>query len=281
MSVTSEPRAAFGSAMWTATVRTVTPRRGSVKWLFIQAGVIVLAGGVWWVASLLFPAGTMPGPGETLARLGQLALTPAFWTAVGITVLSFLLGLLVCIVVGVPLGLAIGTSTFTTQSTRLVFDFLRTIPPIAVLPLLLLVLGASFQMVLVLVVCGAIWPILIQSIYAARQGETLLAEMAASFRVPRSWYIRHIFFPGALPFVMTGLRVGTTICLLLTITGELLGGAPGIGYEIANAQAFYDNPRMYAYVVVSALLGLLVNGVFWAVQRRVLRWHASIRKDAR
>jgi ABC-type nitrate/sulfonate/bicarbonate transport system permease component len=256
------------------------PASGAV-WFLVQAGVLVLAGAVWWIASLLFPAGTMPSPAETFVRLGQLALTEPFWEAVGITVLTFALGLLVCIVVGVPLGLAIGSSRFATDSTRLVFDFLRTIPPIAILPLLLLVLGAEFGMVLVLVVCGAIWPILIQSIYAARQGEALLREMAASFRVPRGWFIRHIFVPGALPFVMTGLRVGTTICLLLTITGELLGGAPGVGFEIANAQAFYDNPRMYAYVLVSALLGLAVNAAFWAVQRRVLHWHASVRREAK
>ena len=210
-----------------------------------------------------------------------MALTADFWSAVGITIGTFAVALVICIVVGVPVGLAIGASTIATQSTRLLFDFLRTIPPIAILPLLLLVLGAEFEMVLVLAVGGAIWPILIQSIYAARQGESLLAEMAASYRVPRAWFIRHIFVPGAIPFVMTGLRLGTTICLLLTISGELLGAAPGVGYEIANAQAYYDNTRMYAYVVVSALLGLTVNGGFWALQRRLLRWHPSIRGEVR
>ena len=68
---------------------------------------------------------------------------------------------------------------------------------------------------------------------------------------------------------------------MLTISGELLGSAPGVGYEIANAQAFYDNTRMYAYVIVSAVLGLIVNGGFWALQRRLLRWHPSVRGEAR
>ncbi len=250
-------------------------------WILIQVAAFVVAGGVWGVASLLFPATTLPPPTAVLARLGELALTADFWSAVGITIGTFAVALVICIVVGVPVGLAIGASTIATQSTRLLFDFLRTIPPIAILPLLLLVLGAEFEMVLVLAVGGAIWPILIQSIYAARQGESLLAEMAASYRVPRAWFIRHIFVPGAIPFVMTGLRLGTTICLLLTISGELLGAAPGVGYEIANAQAYYDNTRMYAYVVVSALLGLTVNGGFWALQRRLLRWHPSIRGEVR
>jgi ABC-type nitrate/sulfonate/bicarbonate transport system permease component len=195
-------------------------------------------------------------------------------------VATFALGLAICTIVGVPLGLAIGASRIATQSTRLVFDFLRTIPPIAILPLVLLLFGPTAQMVLVVVVLGAIWPILIQSVYAARQGEALLLEMSRSFRVPRMRYVTQIFLPGSLPFVMTGLRVGTTICLLLTITGELLSGAPGIGFEIQNAQNYLNTPAMYAYVLVAAILGLIVNVAFWTVQRRVLRWHASNRKDA-
>lgn len=263
------------------TTAGTSPRPVRLGWILIQVAAFVLAGGVWGVASLLFPASTLPPPTAVFARLGELALTAGFWSAVGITLGTFAVGLVICIVVGVPLGLAIGASTIATQSTRLLFDFLRTIPPIAILPLLLLVLGADFEMVLVLAVGGAIWPILIQSIYAARQGETLLVEMSAAYRIPRAWFIRHVFVPGAIPFVMTGLRLGTTICLLLTISGQLLGAAPGVGYEIANAQAYYDNTRMYAYVIVSALIGLIVNGGFWALQRRLLRWHPSVRGEVR
>ncbi len=255
------------------------PRAGRTRRLVTQLGAVALAFLVWWVASFTLPIGVMPSPVATFVRLGALASVPEFWAAFGTTVATFAAALAFCTVVGIPLGLAIGSSSFATQSTRLVFDFLRTIPPIAILPLVLLTIGANFQMVLTLTILGAIWPILIQSIYAARQGEALLVEMATSYQVPRGWFIRHIFFPGALPFVMTGLRIGTTICLLLTITGELLGGAPGLGFEIADAQAFYDNERMYAYVIVSAALGLLVNAGFYALQRRLLRWHPSVRRE--
>lgn len=244
-----------------------------------QAGIMALAVMVWWYGSVSLPRDNMPSPVETVTVLGQLATTGAFWANVGVTVGTFLLGLAVCAAIGIPLGLAIGASRFATESTRLVFDFLRTIPPIAILPLILLLHGATFQMVFVLVVLGAIWPILIQSVYAARQGEPQLAEMAASYRVPRRWFITHIFFPGALPFIMTGLRVTTTVCLLLTITAQLLGGAPGVGSQIQDALTFADTPRMYAYVLVAALLGLIVNGAFFAIQRYILRWHASTRKE--
>jgi ABC-type nitrate/sulfonate/bicarbonate transport system permease component len=263
-------------------VSIATPRAGRgirPGRLLAQAGVVVGALAVWGVASAVLPSGVMPGPLESFARLGQLATTGTFWNAVGLTVATFAIALVISTLIGVPLGLAIGASSIATQSTRLVFDFLRTIPPIAILPLVLLTIGANFQMVLTLVVLGAVWPILIQSVYAARQGEPLLTEMSRAYQIPRGWFIRHIFLPGALPFVMTGLRIATTICLLLTITGQLLGGAPGIGYEIADAQAYYDNSRTNAYVLVSAVLGLLVNSGFWALQRYLLRWHPSVRRE--
>jgi ABC-type nitrate/sulfonate/bicarbonate transport system permease component len=246
-----------------------------------QIVVLAIAVAIWWFGAHHLPPGSMATPFQTLVKIGQLSVTAEFWTAIGSTMGTFALALLLCTIIGVPLGLAIGWSRIATQSTRLVFDFLRTIPPIALLPLVLLLYGATFQMAFTLVVLAAIWPILIQSVYAARQGEPLLAEMSRSFRVPRRWFITHVFIPGALPFVMTGLRVGMTICLLLTITAELLGGAPGVGQEIGNAQQFVDIPRMYAYVVISAVLGLILNGLFYALQRYVLRWHASNRKEVK
>jgi ABC-type nitrate/sulfonate/bicarbonate transport system permease component len=261
--------------------RSSETRIGNLGWFFIQLGAIVVAGGVWGYASGALPPDALPSPLIVLTRLGELMLTLDFWSAIGVTLATFAAALAVSIMVGVPLGLMIGASSFWTDSTRLLFDFLRTIPPIALLPLLLLVLGANSSMVFALAVAGAVWPILIQSIYAARQGESLLVEMSESFRIPRSWYVRHIFVPGAMPFVMTGIRLGTTICLLLTIAGQLLGSAPGVGDEIGAAQAWYDNPRMYAYVLVAAILGLAVNGGFWALQRYILRWHPSVRGEKR
>ena len=244
-----------------------------------QASVIAICVIAWWVVSNRAAADSVPSPLATLHALVDAVATGAFWVALWETFKTFLIGIFICTLVGVPVGLAVGTSRVATQSTRLCFDFLRTIPPVAILPLVLLLYGPTSTMVLVMVVSGAIWPILIQSVYAAHQTEPQLNDMARAFQIGGRQRITRIFLPGVLPFVLTGLRVGTTICLLLTITGELLGGAPGIGTEIIQAQVNLNNPQMYAYVVVAALLGLFVNAGFWAAQRRVLRWHPSFRGE--
>jgi ABC-type nitrate/sulfonate/bicarbonate transport system permease component len=248
--------------------------------LAAQLAVIGLTVTVWWYVSAVTPTGIVPSPAHTFSELAVLLRTGALWTAVGQTAITWLIGIAVCTAVGIPVGLAIGASRLATDSTRLAIDFVRNIPPVALVPVGLLLWGPNRSMVLLLVFSGTIWPILIQSIYASRQTDPQLRDVARVFHLGRRWWLTHIFLPGVAPFVMTGLRVAATICLLLTLTGELFGGAPGVGTQIQNAQVGNNNPQMYAYVVIAALLGLLVNSLIWAAQWRLLRWHPSFQKRA-
>jgi ABC-type nitrate/sulfonate/bicarbonate transport system permease component len=254
--------------------------RWSPRMLIAQVGVIALALGVWAYASTTASDGSVPSPAHTFATLADLLGTQELWAAVGQTATTWLFGIAACTVVGIPLGLLIGCSRLATQSTRLTIDFVRNIPPVALVPLGLLLWGPTRSMVLLLVISGTIWPIVIQSIYASRQTEPQLRDVARVFHLGKRWRLTHVFLPGVTPFVMTGLRVAATICLLLTITGELFGGAPGVGTQIQHALVGNDYPQMYAYVVVAALLGLAVNSLIWIGQRRLLRWHPSFRQEA-
>lgn len=243
-----------------------------------QLAVVGVAVAVWWFVSAITPLGTVPSPALTVGELVALSGTAALWAAVGETATTWFAGIAVCAVVGVPVGLMVGASRFATDSTRLPIDLLRNIPPIALVPLGLLLWGPTRSMVLLLVISGTIWPIVIQSIYASRQAEPQLRDVARVFRLSGVWWLVRIFLPGVLPFVMTGLRVAATICLLLTVTGELFGGAPGVGTQIQAAQVGSDSAQMYAYVVTAALLGLLVNSLVWCAQQRLLHWHPSFRE---
>jgi ABC-type nitrate/sulfonate/bicarbonate transport system permease component len=239
--------------------------RDRARMLLAQLAVLAAAVAVWWLVSLRVGADSVPTPAQTSRALLTLCGTGAFWTALLDTSVTWAIGITVCSVVGIPLGLFVGSNRFASRSTRFVFDFMRTIPPVALVPLALLVIS------------GAIWPLLIQSVYAAQQQEALLSDVAGSLRLTRRSRFVHIFWPSSLPFVMSGLRVTATICLLLTVSGELLGGAPGIGTQIQLALNAVDTPRMYADVIAAAFLGVAVNVVIGVLRARVLRWHPSMR----
>jgi ABC-type nitrate/sulfonate/bicarbonate transport system permease component len=91
--------------------------------------------------------------------------------------------------------------------------------------------------------------------------------------------LRYVVWPTALPYVMTGIRLAASVALILTITGELIIGNPGLGQQIDLAHSALDAPSMFALVVVTGIIGVIANTITRAAERRVLRWHPSVRGE--
>jgi ABC-type nitrate/sulfonate/bicarbonate transport system permease component len=214
-------------------------------------------------------------------RRRELWGTAVYWNAVATTMTSWGLGLLVSVIVGVPLGLIIGSNAKIEVSVRLIVDFLRTIPSIAFLPLALLMFGVDLRTPVILIFLAAVWPLLIQSTYAASQIDPVLKQVRRSFHLSWWQYIRFQFAPSALPFITTGLRIAATICLLTAIAVELLSGAPGVGSQLQGALIVSQSATLYAYVLTAGVLGILINVLLVWLQRVLIWWHPSVRGDAR
>lgn len=104
-------------------------------------------------------------------------------------------------------------------------------------------------------------------------------DTAASFRFGPWARLRYVVWPTTLPYLMTGLRLGAAVALVLAITGELVIGSPGLGKQIALAQSSGAIPTMYALVAVAGLIGVLINIGARALERRTLAWHPSVRGE--
>jgi len=92
--------------------------------------------------------------------------------------------------------------------------------------------------------------------------------------------IRHLILPTALPYLMTGVRLSAAVALILAITAELVIGSPGLGHEIEVARTSGAVPVVYALIIVVGLFGVAVNVGFRALERRMLAWHPSVRREA-
>ena len=110
--------------------------------------------------------------------------------------------------------------------------------------------------------------------------DPLAMDTAHSYRLGRWARVRHVLWPTTLPYAVTGFRLAAAVALVLAITAELIIGSPGLGKEIAVAQTSGAVPAMYALVVVAGLLGVGVNLAARALERRVLAWHPSARREA-
>ena len=229
-------------------------------------------------AELVDPA-YLPPFTTTFARLVTELGTPTFWSALGDTVVTWAIGLALAVVAAVITGTVIGLVPFLRRATHSTVEFLRPIPSVAIIPLAVLVAGLSREAALVVVIYAPFWQVFNQVLYGVADVDTVADDTARSFRLGRLQRLRHVVLPTALPYVITGVRLAASIALVLTITAELVIGNPGIGRQIDVYRSAPDAPGLYALVLVTGLLGLLVNLTTRLVERRVLHWHPSVRKE--
>ncbi|MFT4263550.1 MAG: ABC transporter permease [Nocardioides sp.] len=219
-------------------------------------------------------------PSSTIARaLGDQLGTAEFWTALGQTLRGWLIGLSIAMAVGVAAGVVIGSSRLLREYTASTIEFLRPIPSVALIPLVVLVYGTQPSSALVLVVYAATWQVLVQVLYGVADVDPVVRDTARSYRFSRVSILRTVVLPTALPYIVTGFRLAAAVALILEITAELVIGVPGLGQRIGVAQSSNAVAITYALVVVVGVVGVGVNLAARAVERRVLRWHPSVRRE--
>ncbi|MFF5183520.1 ABC transporter permease [Streptomyces sp. NPDC000345] len=220
-----------------------------------------------------------PPTSRVAGALGEELADPGFWTALGDTLTGWALGLAIAVGAGVVAGVVVSVVPYLREATASTIEFLRPIPSVALIPLAVLLYGTELRSVLLLVVYAAFWQVLIQVLYGIRDVDPVAEETARSYGLGGWARIRHVLWPTALPYVMTGVRLAAAVALILAVTAELVIGAPGLGARIAVAQTSQAVPEMYALIVVTGLLGLLINVGARTVERRALAWHQSVRGE--
>jgi ABC-type nitrate/sulfonate/bicarbonate transport system permease component len=211
--------------------------------------------------------------------LGGELTDGAFWSALGDTLTGWALGLAIAACAGIVVGVIISVVPYLREATASTIEFLRPIPSVALIPLAILLYGNELRSVLLLVVYASFWQVLIQTLYGVQDLDPVADETARSYGLGTWARIRHVLWPTALPYVMTGIRLAAAVALILAITAELIIGAPGLGNRIGVAQTSQAVPEMYALIVVTGLLGLLINVGARSVERRALAWHQSVRGE--
>lgn len=239
--------------------------------------VAILIGG-WQITSFLLQNPIFPSVGEIIGALGKEASGP-MWSDVGITLGAAFSGLLIACIIAIPLGLLIGLSAFWTASTNFLIEFLRPIPPIALLPLAVLTLGIGSSMIIALVIFASIWPMLYQVIGGVKDRDPLLTDAFRVYGMSRRQYLLQGVVPQSLPFVITGLKISTTIALLVAVASEIVAGGQGLGFRISQMATAEAYPSMYALIVVAGLLGIVVTYALRALSGIALFWHESERGE--
>lgn len=222
----------------------------------------------------------LPPATAVLGRLATELGDATLWTALGETLRSWALGLAIACCLAVALGVLIDAVPGLRAATASTIEFLRPIPSVALIPLATLLFGAETGSTLLLVVYAAFWQVLIQVLYGVADVDPVARETARSYRLGRWAHLRHLVWPTALPYVLTGVRLAAAVAFILAVTAELVIGSPGLGLRIQLAQSGGAVTEVYALIVLTGLVGVTVNTAVRAVERRVLAWHPSVRGEA-
>ncbi len=216
----------------------------------------------------------LPPLSEVLATTRDLAASGQLGEHVRASLTRAGTGFAIAVVIAIPLGLLIGW--YRTVSTVLspILEAFRNTAALALLPVFVLILGIGETSKVALVVFASFFPILLNTISGVRTVDPLLVRSARSLGLSPLRLFQKVILPSAVPTIFTGLRMAGAASVLVLIAAEMIGAQAGLGYLINAAQLNFQIPEMYAGILTISVIGIVVNYVLLAAERRFSRWRA-------
>ncbi|EWM65094.1 ABC nitrate/sulfonate/bicarbonate transporter permease component [Micromonospora sp. M42] len=235
-----------------AAIWETAPRAGLVDRVFLPPLSEVLA--AWW----------------ELLRTGQLA------DHVGASLTRSLTGLALAVVTAIPLGLLIGWYRPLADLLSPLLEVFRNTAALALLPVFVLILGLGETSKIALVVYACSWPILLNTVAGAKGVDPLLIRSARSMGLNHLRLFQKVILPAAVPTVFTGVRLAGAYSILVLVAAEMVGAKAGLGYLVNYAQYNFAIPDMYAGIITISAIGLVVNQLLVAGERRFSTWRVDV-----
>lgn len=173
------------------------------------------------------------------------------------------------------LGLLMGASALIYNLFNPLIQILRPIPPIAYIPLAILWFGLGNPPAFFLISLGAFFPVLMNTISGVRHVDRLLIRAARNLGANGHTLFLRIILPAAMPYILTGLRVGIGVAFIVVIVAEMIAVNNGLGYRILEAREFLWSDKIIAGMITIGLLGLAIDTAMSKINHYLLRWHSG------
>lgn len=273
------------SLLSTMSIRTAEARKqkrsGTPRWLLVSVEVLVpiLLLALWWFASA-GSTNTFFPPLETIvSQLGTTVTTAVFWSNVGSSVGNLVVSFVLACVLGVVLGTLLGTIRWLSWLVEPAVHFFRAIPPVALVPIFVSLIGFGTETRLLSITISALFPVLISTIDGIHAVD---ADRTATGRIYRVGWADRIFqiaLPEASPRILSGMQVALITAFVVMIASEMLGSSTGLGAQTLLAQQSFFIADMWVGILVLGVLGYVATALLALFRKRVLRWYISIRQQ--
>ena len=243
------------------------------RWAAAAATLLCLI--VAWqlgVMAGIVPTLFLPAPATIAVALWRLGVSGELWKHLSASLARLTVGWVTGTIFGVATGVAAGLWSATRSPILAVVAALFPIPKIALVPLFIIWFGIGEGSKIATLAFGVFFPTVIATAGAVDNVPRGLIRMGQSFGLSTGAIVRAIILPAALPAILNGFRVTTSIAIVLLVAAEMIGAEKGIGAFVMSAGNLYDTDALLAGIVVLSVLGLTISAAIGALERALLRW---------
>jgi NitT/TauT family transport system permease protein len=270
-----------------ATVRPAPPPRTAEarRWA-IRAGSLVGALLLWqWLTAADVTAWVrfdrLPTPLEVAGQFGRLLGDPVYYVDIAQSLVRILTGFTLAAVAGIAAGIAVARSWLLSDLLQPLFEVVRPIPAIALVPIAILLFPRNEQGIVFITFTAAFFPIMVSTRHAVRALPAVWEDAVRTMGGGRVRVLASVVLPGALPGVFGGLSVGMGVSWICVISAEMISGDFGVGYRTWHAYTIVDYPAVLVGMVTIGVLGWATAGAVELLGRRVNHWLPARRGGAR
>jgi NitT/TauT family transport system permease protein len=240
-------------------------------------GVIILLL-LWFVLSAfhIVDAFFLPGPQTVLMELLRLLITGTLNADIIATLARVASAFAIAITIGIPTGLILGASVKAYEGSEFVIDFFRSIPATAIFPLFLLIFGIEDSSKIAVAAFGALLLIIFNTAHGVMNSKKARIEAAKLMGASKFQIFKEIMLWESLPQTFIGLRTSLSLTLIVIIVTEMFIGTQfGLGRRIIDFQYTYSIAALYATIILTGIIGYLLNQMFALLEKKVVHWNGK------
>lgn len=189
-----------------------------------------------------------------------------------------LIGFLLAVIFGVLSGIPIGIKKRNEELLLPTVDALRTIPPVALLPVIILLFGIGHSMKIVFIFIGSIWPVIINTAQAVKSVDPMYLKVSHNAGHSTKFTLWKVVIPASLPGIFAGVKISLSISVILSIVSEMMAGNTGLGFFLNYSKRNFEYDTMFSSIIFIALLGWVLNRIINKIDYKLLAWYYKSRE---
>ena len=234
--------------------------------------VILLVAWEWSVRSGLLPNTLIASPSQVGRDFFDLAISGELLVHSLVSLYRLVLGFAVGTLIGLSLGVIVGTSKFAEKLFAPTIQFLAPIPPIAWIPLLIILLGIGEASKIGLIIIASFVVVYLNTVQGIRSTDQKLVDVAHVLRKPNKELIKKVLLPSATPHIFTGMRIALGLSWILLIAAEVIASSKGLGWLIWDSRNFSRPDDLFVGIITIGILGKLSDMVLVAIEKELTKW---------